>query len=135
MNLEDCPSYENCDAPLCPLYEFKELSVWYPDEDICNKIGRPIWVKKQRRIQKRATDRDSHYTIEMLEAIYGVSKATRGLDAEGKRSEVVFLKRRSKGRTTTTIGKFVKTMPPGKAKEGYDPSDMPNSPHQLSLLN
>ena len=94
--VEQCPSFNICDAPLCPLYERKEASVWYPDEAICNKIGKPAWVKKQKRIQNRAKDRESHYTIAMLESITAVTPSTRGLDAEGKRSQAVFIKRRSR---------------------------------------
>jgi hypothetical protein len=129
--VEECPSYGSCEAPLCPLYEHKELSVWYPDEAICNKIGRPEWVKKQRRIQKRAIDRDSHYTIEMLGAIKAVTPKTRGLDPEGKRSEEVFIKRR----TPTTIPDFGENTPLRKAKEHVTTPQTVNPTGQQDLFN
>lgn len=127
MNVEECPSFEKCEAPLCPLYEDNKYSVWYPDEDICNKIGRPAWVKIQRKIKKRVIDRDSHYTIEMIESIGRVTPKTRGLDPEGRRTEEVFLARKAKARNLTTMGMFAQNTPFNKAIKGYNPHDMPKT--------
>lgn len=57
MEIEECRSFEKCDAPLCPLDKNLSYRVWYHDEKICKGkagFGRR-WVAKQRSIQKRLT--------------------------------------------------------------------------------
>ena len=55
--MNECPSFESCNAGLCPLDSDLNLRVWYADEDICK--GRAgsgkRWIKKQRSIVRRQT--------------------------------------------------------------------------------
>ena len=128
MNIEQCASFEKCESPLCPLYEDNKYSVWYPDEEICvSRSHKPAWVKKQRRIKKVARDRDSHYTIEMLESIGRVTPQTRGLDAEGKRSEDAFLRRRNRPVAATLTPCLAPLTLYNKAVKGYNPHAMPKT--------
>ena len=108
MNKEQCRLFERCEAQLCPLdTDSLPYAIFYPDEPICNRrTGKPAWVKVQRRIQKRVKDRESYYTIEMLESISQVRAGTRGLDPEGRRLEDVFLARRRKSRESSTMPVF-----------------------------
>ena len=56
--MQDCPSFESCNAPLCPLDPQLKDCIWFADEDICS--GRAgsgkRWIKKQRSITKRQTN-------------------------------------------------------------------------------
>lgn len=56
MKMQDCPSFEGCDAPLCPLDSSLTSRVWYVDEPICNanaQGGKRRWIRKQRLIARR----------------------------------------------------------------------------------
>lgn len=55
--IEDCPSFDKCDAPLCPLDTRLKDRIWYADESVCNsrKFGKHRWIQKQRSIAKRQT--------------------------------------------------------------------------------
>jgi len=33
--MEKCPRFNNCDAPLCPLFKEANLVVRFPEDDIC----------------------------------------------------------------------------------------------------
>jgi len=74
-----CPRYEGCDAPLCPLADDLDLITWFPDEPVCpmRKYARLPWLKKQRRIQSLgSTNAEGFFTVAMLETI---SKVRKGL--------------------------------------------------------
>lgn len=84
--MEKCPSFEGCEAPLCPLDENLELCLWYPDEDICCKRGAPCWVKNQRKIVK-IVGRDNavgFFDIARLRQLKIVRKGIRGKNPDGK---------------------------------------------------
>jgi hypothetical protein len=52
----DCPSFEGCGAPLCPIDPDLKVRVWYIDEPICNanaQGGKRRWIRKQRLIARR----------------------------------------------------------------------------------
>ena len=55
--MDECPSFESCNASLCPLDSGLSDRVWYADEDVC--AGRAgsgkRWIKKQRSIVRRQT--------------------------------------------------------------------------------
>ena len=58
----DC-KFESCSAPICPLDEQSmKKSIWYPDEDICHKRLGLQWIKIQRRIKKKAKNKDRYFT-------------------------------------------------------------------------
>ena len=74
MRPQECPSYNGCSAPLCPLEPVPDAQ-WFPDEDICNSraINKPQWVITQRKIQrlhlKGRLDDDRFFTVPMLQAM------------------------------------------------------------------
>ena len=53
--MKACPSFETCNASLCPLDPDLSKRVWYIDEDICSgRAGSGVrWIKKQRSVAKR----------------------------------------------------------------------------------
>jgi hypothetical protein len=82
MNTKDCKSYEGCDAPICPMDDAtKNIATWFADEEICGSLQfrKEKWRISQRRIAKRATDRDSYYTMAMLNAIDQVRTGIKGV--------------------------------------------------------
>ncbi len=137
MNIEDCPSFEGCSAPLCPMdTDSLPYAVFYPDEDICNKNGiKPDWVKKQRKIKKKARDRETYYTIEMLNSIKSVTSAVRGLDADGRRTEEVFISRRSKPSPTATMPLISQKVPLLTSERKTNTPSMPKRSYQPSLID
>jgi len=63
---KQCPSYEGCSAPICPLDpQSLELGIWLPDEPICRskKYGTAKWIKRQRKIAEKAKNRDFFFTF------------------------------------------------------------------------
>ena len=80
----ECKFYENCSAPLCPLDSGNH--VWFPDEGICrNKLD---WVKNQKKIAKKAKDREGYYTIDMLKQIQRVTAGIVGADPDRVNDDV-----------------------------------------------
>lgn len=77
MTPEECPSWEGCSAPLCPLEPLTD-SQWFPDEDICHSrvITKTSWIKTQRKIQrlflKGRIDSETCFTIPALGEIKAV---------------------------------------------------------------
>ena len=57
MKMTDCPSYNRCSAPLCPLDPNLKVRIWFTDEDICSGSSGSgkRWIKKQRSIVRRKT--------------------------------------------------------------------------------
>jgi len=79
--IEQCPSSNKCEAPLCPLDEGVNSAVWYADEEICHSLKyRQPWVRKQRRIVKQGVTVDAGYfNVAMLEAIGRVTPKIQGV--------------------------------------------------------
>jgi hypothetical protein len=76
---QQCPSFEGCSAPLCPVSPSLDKSIWYPDEAICQRrksldFIRPKWVRTQRKVSRKAPTDDRYFTKEMLENIKAVRK-------------------------------------------------------------
>lgn len=92
---KDCPSYETCSAPLCPLDIGNH--VFFPDEDICKKRNPPAWVRTQKKIAKRAVDRDTYYTIDMLLEVKRVTAHISGADPD-KVNDEAWIKGRAAAR-------------------------------------
>jgi hypothetical protein len=79
--MEICPGYKNCSAPLCPLDDKTlETAIWFPDEPICTRHGLPDtkWLRIQRRIAKKAKTHDTFYRISDLQRIQRVYSSIRG---------------------------------------------------------
>jgi len=78
---EECVSYEGCSATLCPL-EIDSNHVWFPDEDICRKHGKVDWIKKQRKIARKANNKDTYFTVDMLKEVKRVTANIVGADPD-----------------------------------------------------
>jgi hypothetical protein len=87
---DDCPKYEICGAPLCPLAN-NELAknVWYPDEEICaaRKFARMPWVRKQKLIAKKYGSADRYFTVRMLDAVARVIRGIEGANPDNPDGE------------------------------------------------
>jgi len=81
--IEKCPSFSNCSAPICLLDPTKENCIWLPDEEICKKNFPPKWVKNQKKIQKRGKDSNNYYTFKMLKRNCVIAKGITGIIPEG----------------------------------------------------
>ena len=73
MKAEECLKFETCGAPLCPL-----------DEEICTSIkcGNKDWIRNQRKIKKRAANRNFYFTYEMLCRNCQIRRGIDGLDPD-----------------------------------------------------
>ena len=81
---EDCPNFEWCDAPLCPLDEISlREGIWYPDEPICPRRFKLAWLKVQRKISRLPNiDTDRYFNLEMLTRNCVISRGIKGLDPD-----------------------------------------------------
>lgn len=82
-DFEKCPRYEVCGAVLCPLdKERLNIGAWYPDEAYCCKIPVPNWVRVQRKVAKKARDKERYFTYGMLTRNCKIAKGILGLDPD-----------------------------------------------------
>ena len=80
---EDCPKFDKCGAPLCPLdSESLKDGIWYPDEEICKRKNVPAWVKAQRKIAKKTQDIDKYFNYAMLSRNCKIRKGISGIDPD-----------------------------------------------------
>jgi len=83
MNKVNCPKFEDCSAPLCPLDETSiKNGIFYPDEEICQRRDFQTldWIQKQKAIVRARAPNDKFFNIPMLEAITRVQKGITGID-------------------------------------------------------
>ena len=82
MNKANCPNFDDCESPLCPMDEDSiRNGVFYPDEQICTRRGfqNLDWLRKQKAIIKAKAPNDRYFTVEMLQAIRQVRKGIEGI--------------------------------------------------------
>jgi hypothetical protein len=63
---------------------------WFPDEDICRLADVPDWVKRQRKVSKKATlgcALSGYFTLAMLKQDCRISKGMKGIDPDGTDTE------------------------------------------------
>jgi hypothetical protein len=77
--LSDCRYFDGCSAPLCPRDEGIAKRTWFPDEDICRLADVPEWIKRQRKVSKKA-DPNGYFTLAMLRHDCRISKNMKGMD-------------------------------------------------------
>jgi len=82
----DCPKFEDCSAPLCPLDESSlKNGVWYPGiEEVCKRkdfqnLG---WIGKQRAIAKAKAPSDKYFRVLMLQAIKQIRRGIEGINPD-----------------------------------------------------
>jgi len=82
---KDCPRWERCSAPLCPISPDLARAVWFPEETICRweaHTEKP-WVKTQAEIARLpGRKKRGYFTVAMLRAIRSVTP-----DLTGKKDE------------------------------------------------
>jgi hypothetical protein len=84
--MTECRYFDGCSAPLCPKDEGVADRTWFPDEDICRLADVPGWVKRQRKISKKAA-LGGYFTVAMLKQDCHVSKGIKGIDPDGTDKE------------------------------------------------
>jgi hypothetical protein len=82
----DCKYFDGCSAPLCPKDEGIADRTWFPDEDLCRLADVPGWVKRQRKISKKAAP-GGYFTVAMLEQDCRIPKGMKGIDPDGTDKE------------------------------------------------
>ena len=92
----DCRYFEDCSAPMCPKDAGVLKTTWFPGEPICRLLDVPDWVKRQRRIAKKAAPGGS-FTLAMLQRDCRIAQGIKGInpDRTGKeraQEEIVWLK-------------------------------------------
>ena len=81
-----CKYFDGCSAPLCPGDESIAKRTWFPDEDICRLADVPEWVKRQRKVSKKAA-LGGYFTVAMLKHECHISKGIKGIDPDGTDKE------------------------------------------------
>jgi hypothetical protein len=71
---------------MCPKDENVENYSWFPDEDICRLSDAPEWVKRQKRISKKAVQ-GGCFTLAMLKQDCQIRKGIKGIDPDGTDKE------------------------------------------------
>jgi hypothetical protein len=84
--MTDCKYFDGCSAPLCPKDEGVADRTWFPDEDICRLADVPAWVKRQRKVSRRAA-LGGYFTLAMLEQDCRILKGMKGIDPDGTDKE------------------------------------------------
>jgi hypothetical protein len=82
----DCKYFDGCSAPLCPKDEGIADRTWFPDEDICRLSDIPDWVKRQRKVSRKAAP-GGYFTLAMLKHDCRISKGMKGIDPDGTDKE------------------------------------------------
>jgi hypothetical protein len=84
--MKDCKYFDCCSAPLCPKNEEGAGCVWFSDEEVCRLSAVPEWVKRQRRMSRKAAG-ESYFTIAMLGHDCRITKNIKGIDPDGTDKE------------------------------------------------
>jgi hypothetical protein len=81
-----CKYFDGCSAPLCPQDEGIADRTWFADEDICRLADVPEWVKRQRKISRKAA-MGGYFTLAMLKHDCRIRKGMKGIDPDGTDKE------------------------------------------------
>jgi hypothetical protein len=86
----NCKYFDGCSAPICPQDSGREKTTWFADEDICRLADVPEWVKRQRKIPRKAAKggaQGGYFTLAMLRHDCRISKGMKGIDPDGTDKE------------------------------------------------
>ena len=93
MEASDCPHFDECEAPLCPLDVNLEQHIWFPKDPVCRRRSVPDWVGKQKRIRRlKKVDPDCYFTVRMLNALIEVPKDVAGISTDDPVAEITWLR-------------------------------------------
>jgi hypothetical protein len=81
-----CKYFDGCSAPLCPQDEGIADRTWFADEDICRLADSPDWVKRQRKVSRKAA-LGGYFTLAMLRHDCRICKGMKGIDPDGTDKE------------------------------------------------
>ena len=81
---EECPYFQKCDAPLCPLDKEKEKGIWFPKEQICRekRFANILWIRNQKKIRKKASGSYRYFLIQMLDRDCVIRRGIEGLNPD-----------------------------------------------------
>ena len=79
MNPRNCPLYERCECPLCPL-SGNPMQVWYSEDDICKNLEFELIARSMKKLKGKAAQ--GYFTLEMLKRHFIVRKGTEGIDPD-----------------------------------------------------
>jgi len=85
MTARDCPHFQVCSAPLCPMDALSmQDGFWFPNDPVCRRTDVPNWVKRQRSIVRRIGQNAERgaFTVTMLSHPSVIGKKYSGLDLE-----------------------------------------------------
>jgi hypothetical protein len=82
----DCKYFDGCSALLCPKDEGVADRTWFPDEDICRLADVPDWVKRQRKVSRKAAE-GCYFTLAMLKQDCRIPQGMKGIDPNGTDKE------------------------------------------------
>jgi hypothetical protein len=77
----DCKYFDGCSAPLCPNDGGMAGRIWFPDEDVCRLADAPGWVRRQRKISRRAAP-GGCFTAAMIGHDCRIRKGMKGMDPD-----------------------------------------------------
>lgn len=77
----DCRYFDVCSAVMCPKVEVTKMA-WYPNEEVCRLQDVPEWIKRQRKIAKKANFFGNFFTLAMLQRDCRISKGIKGIDPD-----------------------------------------------------
>jgi len=84
MKAIECPYFDSCNAPICPLDEHKENSIWFSDEAICKNrdFSDLEFIKTQKKISKLNKQHvvNGFFTFKMLNRSLRVGSGLKGLN-------------------------------------------------------
>ncbi|MDR1905003.1 MAG: hypothetical protein LBQ88_22320 [Treponema sp.] len=83
---KDCRYFDGCSAPLCPEDKGAAGRAWFPGEDICRLVDVPDWVKRQRKVSRKAAQ-GGYFTLAMLDQDCRISRGMKGIDPDGTDQE------------------------------------------------
>ena len=87
-SISDCKYFNECEAPMCPLYNKFKDTIWFVDEDVCklSKFSNLLVIKNQKKIQKKTQGRDpnevGYFTYDMLNRRIRVTSKIKGIVEE-----------------------------------------------------
>jgi hypothetical protein len=82
----ECKYFDGCLAPLCPRDEGAADRTWFHDEDICRLADSPEWVKRQRKVSRKAA-MGASFTLAMLRHDCRICKGMKGIAPDGTDTE------------------------------------------------
>jgi hypothetical protein len=89
-NMTGCKYFDGCSVPLCPRDAGIADRTWFPDEDSCRLADVPEWVRRQRKVSRKAAmgcALSGYFTVAMLKQDCRISKGMKGIDLNGTDKE------------------------------------------------